>query len=132
MNQLSKPKIILYLTGIFLAGVVTGAVLMVAIGKHLMPNQSRMAQHWTHELQTKLTLAPEQVQKIEPIIIETLAAFKTVMANDALTSLSNCNARIAAELKPEQMDRFRQLEQEQQEFIRRSFCAQTNCPKPNP
>jgi hypothetical protein len=131
MNQLSKPKIILYLAGIFLAGAVTGAVLMVAIGRHLMPSQAKMARHWTQELQSKLSLAPEQVRKIEPIINETLAGFKTIMADDALASLSNCNARIAVELKPEQMDRFRQLEKEQQEFIRNSFCGKTNSSKPN-
>jgi hypothetical protein len=132
MNQLSKPKIILYLTGIFVAGMVTGAVITVVIGRHMMPNQAKMARHWTQELQTKLNLAPEQVRKIEPIINETLAGFKTIMANDALASLSNCNARIAVELKPEQMDKFRQLEKEQQEFIRGSFCGKTNAAPKQP
>lgn len=131
MNQLSKPKVILYLTGIFLAGMVTGAVLMVAIGRHLMPSQAKMARHWTRELQTKLELAPEQVEKIEPIINETLAGFKTIMADGALASLSNCNARIALELKPEQMDRFHQLEREQRDFIRQSFHGKTNSSKSN-
>jgi hypothetical protein len=121
MSPLSKPKAVLYLTGIFLAGVVTGVVLTFVVGRHLMPDQEKMARHWTRELQVKLNLTPEQVLKVEPIIRETIAGFKTTVANDALSSLSNCNTRIAAELTPEQMPKFEQMKQEQQDFVRRKF-----------
>jgi hypothetical protein len=133
MNRLTKPKVILYLAGIFIAGMATGAIITVAIGKHMMPNQEKMATRWTQELQTKLSLAPGQTQKIEPVIRETLDHFRTVMAGDILASISNCNARIAVELTPEQIPKLRKLEMEQQEFVRGMFCVHTNtAPGPPP
>ncbi|MFO1475867.1 MAG: hypothetical protein U1F98_04365 [Verrucomicrobiota bacterium] len=129
MNRLSKPRIALYLAGIFLAGMITGSILTVIIGKHMLPNQERMAVRWTRELQTKLGLTPGQTQKIEPVIRRTLEDFRAVMADDVLASISNCNARIVPELTPDQVPKFRKIELEQQAFVRGMFCTQTNQPK---
>jgi Spy/CpxP family protein refolding chaperone len=101
---MSKWKISLYLLALFLAGVVTGAILTHQIGKRIMMKVMQpeaMAERWRHDLKTRLNLSAEQSQKIAPII--------------------NSNARIALELTPEQRIKFAEIEKEQQEFIRSRF-----------
>ena len=121
MKNFSKLKLVFYLSLLFLAGVVTGAFLTFQVVRHLMPNQEKLAARWAGELRSKLDLTPGQVQKIEPIIQETIGAFKTTLGNDVLSALTNCNARIALQLTAGQKTRFEQLEKEQQEFISRKF-----------
>jgi len=63
------------------------------------------------------------LQQTKPIINETLGTFKATIANDALSALTNCNARIALQLSAEQRLKLEQLEKEQQNFIRWKFGA---------
>ena len=117
---MSKWKISIYLIALFLAGVVTGAVLTHQIGRQIMMKamrQDAMAEHWRRDLEKKLSLTPEQSQKIAPIINDGMNAFRTVLHDQMLGALSNCNACIAAELTSEQRTNFAKIEQEQQEFI---------------
>jgi hypothetical protein len=135
MKALSKSKISLYLAGLFLAGAVTGAFASFAIGRHMMMkamSQEKMAAHWRGELQSKLSLSPEQVQAITPILDEAITGFKTVFAEQMLASLSNANARIAVQLTAEQKTKFAELEKQQQEFIRKRFQEGTENPQEKP
>jgi Spy/CpxP family protein refolding chaperone len=121
---MSKWKISLYLTALFLAGVVTGAFLTHQIGKRIMMKMMRpeaMAERWRHDLEGKLQLTPEQSQKIAPLIAEGMGAFRVTFHDQMQLALSNCNARIAAELTPEQRIKFVAIEQEQHEFLRSRF-----------
>ena len=123
MKNFNKLKLIFYLSLLFLAGVVTGAFLTFQVVRHLMPNQERLTARWSGELRSKLDLTPEQVQKIEPIIKETIGAFKTTLGHDLRSALTNCNARITLQLNASQKIKFERLEQEQREFISRKFGA---------
>ena len=117
---MSKWKISIYLIALFLTGVVTGAVLTHQIGRRIMMKamrQDAMAEHWRRDLEKKLSLTPEQSQKIAPIIADGMSAFRSVLHDQMLEALSNCNARIAVELTPEQRTKFADIEQEQQKFI---------------
>jgi len=128
---MSKLKISLYLTALFLAGVVTGAFLMHQVGKGIMMKMMRpgaMAERWRHDLEGKLGLSPEQSDKIKPIIVDGMEAFRTAFHDQMQLSLSNCNARIAVELTPEQRTKFAEVEKEQQEFIRSRFKGGTATP----
>ena|SRR5258706_8060588 len=121
---MSKWKISLYLTALFLAGVVTGAVLTQQIGRRLMMKAMRpeaMAGHWCRELEGKLHLTAEQTRKITPIVSEGMTEFKTSLAERMMTGLTNCNARIAVELTPEQRTKLAEIEKEQLDFIRKKF-----------
>ena len=121
---MSKWKISLYLTGLFLAGVVTGAFLTHQIGKRIMMKMMRpeaMAERWRHDLEGKLNLTPEQSGRIVPYIAEGMDSFRTGFHDQMQHALSNCNSRIAAELTPEQRIKFVEIEKEQQEFIRSRF-----------
>ena len=119
MNK--KLRITLYVAAIFLAGVVTGLFGAFQLARQFMPSPDRIARHWCAELDTRLQLTPAQLDKIRPAIQSAVAGFGTIVADDMMRSLSNCNARIVLELTPDQRIRFAQIEAEQQEFIRTKF-----------
>ena len=121
---MSKWKIIVYLSALFLAGVVTGAILTAQIGRHIMKKimqPEAMAGHWQHDLETRLNLTPAQSQKIAPIIRDGMKNFGSTLCDQMELVLSNCNARIELELTPEQKIKFTDIEKEQQQFIRSRF-----------
>ena len=117
MKNLSKIKLGFYLVALFLAGVVTGALIMVQIGRHMMPSQEKIAARWSAELRSKVDVTPEQAQAIDPIIKETIGTFKVAFANDALSALTNGNARIGLKLTADQKKKFEPFAREQEEFI---------------
>jgi hypothetical protein len=121
---MNKWKIGLYLSALFLAGVVTGAILTAQIGRRMMMRVMQpeaMAGRWQHDLETKLNLSAGQSQKIAPIIRDGMKDFGATMRDQTGLALSNCNARIALELTPEQKVKFAEIEKEQQAFIRSRF-----------
>lgn len=121
---MNKWKISLYLSALFLAGMVTGAILTAQIGRQIMMRVMQpeaMAGRWQHDLETRLNLTPEQSQKIAPIIQDGMKNFGPVMCDQMELALSNCNARIEQELTPEQKIKFAEIEKEQQQFIRSRF-----------
>ncbi len=126
MNR--KLKLSLYLAAIFVAGVFTGVFLSYQVVRHLMPNQERMASHWCAELQNKLSLTPEQARKVRPIVDNALVGFKHNLVQDALSGLSNCYAKVALELTPEQKAKLEQLQRDQEKFFRSRFGEEA--PKP--
>ena len=121
---MSKWKISLYLSALFLAGVVTGAIVTAQIGKRMMMHVMQpeaMAGRWQHDLETRLNLTADQSQKIAPIIQDSMKGFGSVLCDQMELALSNCNARIEQELTPEQKIKFAEIEKEQQQFIRSRF-----------
>jgi Spy/CpxP family protein refolding chaperone len=129
---MSKWKISLYLTALFLAGVVTGGILTAHIGRRMMMRLTQpeaMAGRWQHDLEHRLNLTAAQSQKIAPIMTDGLKDFGLVLRDQAGLVLSNCNARIELELTPEQKIKFVEIEKEQQAFIRSRFDRET--PKKN-
>jgi len=121
---MNKWKISLYLSALFLAGTVTGAIVTAQLGKRMMMHvmqPAAMAGHWQHDLETRLNLSAEQSQKIAPIIRDGVKNFGPVLCDQMEMALSNCNARIELELTPEQKIKFAEIEKEQQQFIRSRF-----------
>jgi Spy/CpxP family protein refolding chaperone len=128
MNRLSKLKITLYLAAIFLAGAVTGGIVLMTVGRYMMfspPGREQMAARWCGELQSELSLTPEQMQKIKPIVNETLDQVKANLMQQLSTTVSNCNTRIANELTPEQKVKFKRMIDEREEMMRRKFGEKT-------
>ena len=121
---MSKWKIGVYLVALFLAGVVTGGILTAAIGRQIMTRVMQpeaMASRWQQDLEKRLTLNPEQSQKIAGIIMEAIGNFGSVLSEQSQLALSNCNARIEVELTPEQKIKFAEIEKDQQAFIHSRF-----------
>jgi Spy/CpxP family protein refolding chaperone len=135
MNATSKGRIGLYLAALFFAGVVTGAFGAFAVGRHLMMaamSREKMAAHWRGELQSKLNLTPAQTEKIAPIINDAIGEFRNDFAAQILATVSNANARIAAELTPEQQPKFVEIEKQQQEFIQKRLGSGMENPQKKP
>jgi Spy/CpxP family protein refolding chaperone len=130
MNR--KLKISLYLAAIFVAGIVAGMFISYQMARRMMPSREKMANHWCGELESKLNLTPEQLQKIRPIVDDALTDFKKNLSREMLLSLSNCNSRVALELTPEQKNRFEQTQKEQREFIRTRIGGETSGPAEKP
>ena len=83
---MSKWKISLYLSALFLAGVVTGTMLTAQIGKRIMMKAMKpqaMAEHWRHDLEGRLNLTAEQSQKIEPILMASISNFGSAACDRA-------------------------------------------------
>jgi hypothetical protein len=125
MNRIKKLKIVLYLTSLFLAGVGTGVFVSFQVARHMMPSEARMTDRWSKELQSKLNLSPEQMQEARPMIGETIGEFRAALVGDALSALSNYDARISGELTPEQRVKFETLVNEQRGFIEHKLGGQT-------
>lgn len=130
MNR--KLKITFYLAAIFVTGVVTGMFISYQVARHMMPSKEKMVDHWCGELQSKLDLTPEQLQKIRPIIESDMADFKDGLCRQMVGNLSNCNAQIAAELTPAQKVKLEQLQKDQERFIRTAFGGETTASSKTP
>ncbi len=127
MNQLSKLKISLYLTALFLAGAITGGFVTSKMMRRAMaspPDQEHMAARWCTELQSRLALTPEQLNRIRPIVNDALAEIKITLSDRLSATFSNSNARIACELTPEQRTQFEQMTRECQDFMQKKFREQ--------
>jgi hypothetical protein len=126
MNPTGKLKIGFYLAAIFAAGFVTGVIVTIQVGRHMMPGQADMAARWCRELQSRMNLTPGQVEKIRPILNDAIGELKSQLSADMLLNLSNHDALIAAELTPEQKPKFDQIQKEEQDMIRDLFGGETN------
>jgi hypothetical protein len=126
MNR--KLKISLYLVAIFIAGVFTGVFISYQVARHMMPNSERIAARWCGELEAKLSLTPEQMGTIRPMVVKALEDFKQDMFNQTVVSLSNCYTLVSLELSPEQQVKLRQLQEEQQSFFRSQFDGKPSQP----
>ena len=129
MNRMSKWKVSLYLAALFLAGVVTGGFLTVKLGSRMM-SQERMVGRLRAELVAKLQLAPDQVERITPILNESMYDFRVRFVEDVLAAMSNCNVRIEDVLTPEQKVKFAEIVREQTDFVRSNFKKNQHAPDP--
>ena len=116
MNR--KLKISLYLAAIFVAGVFTGIFISIQVARHMMPSREKMVDRWCGELESRLNLTPEQTAKIRPIVDRTMTDFIGSLSREMRSDLSNCYARIALELTPDQKTKLEQMQREKEDFIR--------------
>jgi Spy/CpxP family protein refolding chaperone len=126
-----RIKIVLYLAGIFLAGIGTGVFISFQVAKHMMPNEANISARWCGDLQSKLSLTPEQMAKIKPIVEQSVGGFRATVTCDMLSTLSNCNAKIALQLTPEQKVKFEQFDREQRQLFQEKFGG-PEAPMPGP
>lgn len=114
-----KPwKLVLLLTGIFLAGAITGSVVTMRYGRHLAQMRAQPEQWGPARLKMlaqRLELTPEQVEKLRPIIkrdMEDLNRLRQHGMSETRRVLQRMEADISAELTPEQNEKFEKLTEE--------------------
>jgi len=126
VNSAGKAKIGLYIAAIFVAGFISGAYVTIQVGRHMMPGPADMADRYCSDLQTRLNLTSAQVEKIHPIITDSMGEFKNRLSVDMEANMSNCNARIAVNLTPDQLPKFEVIKKEQTDMIGAAFGRATN------
>lgn len=123
-----KPwKLVLLLTGIFLAGSVVGGFVSLAVARSMVrerlapemwgPNRLKM-------IEKRLQLTPEQVERLKPIIrrdVEELTKLRQQGFQEARRVVERMEKDIASVLTPEQAVKYEKLNAELREKARRMF-----------
>lgn len=123
-----KPwKLVLLLTGIFLAGGVAGGFITLEVGKSML--RKRMApENWgparLKKLEEHLNLTAEQLERLKPIVrrdVDELNKLRQQGFQDTRRILERMEKDIATVLTPEQKEKFEKLNAEMRERARRAF-----------
>ena len=127
MKNLTKPQIISYLALIFLAGGISGAVIIGGAAKEANskpPTMGNVCDHMRKRLQSQLDLTPDQMKKIEPILRETEREMESVhrrSMGQIAQIMEKSNAEIARELTPEQRTKLAAMENKRRESLQKCF-----------
>ncbi len=124
--MMNKPwKLVLLLTGIFLAGGVTGALITMRVGRNLPAKRAEPGQ-WEHQqlkrLAQKLDLQPEQVEQLRPIVrrnMEVIGRLRNQSMTETRAVFERMQREIAEKLTPEQRTKFEQMNKEFRERARK-------------
>ncbi|MBI2512952.1 MAG: hypothetical protein HYV96_13315 [Opitutae bacterium] len=123
-----KPwKLVLLLTGIFLAGAVAGGFVTLEVGKGML--RKRLApDNWgparLKTLEKELDLTVEQIERLKPIIrrdVEDMNRLRQQGFQETRRILERMEKDIAAILTPEQKEKFEKFNEERRERARRLF-----------
>jgi hypothetical protein len=126
---MKKWKIIAAMTGIFLAGAVTGAVLATRViqkvaERNLSPERWPAALVETYR--RKLDLTPEQVEHMRPVVEQAREEWRRTMAGTVM-GYGSIVQRLDRELKPlltpEQLVKHTEIREEWQRRFREKFRA---------
>lgn len=121
-----KPRTLLVLIGIFLAGAVSGALLALRLGPpgHKPPAERRpFAERTMARLDEVLVLSPEQRPQVEAILRNTgdeLSKMRRESWRLGAEAISKMNTQIAPLITPEQQPKFAAFLAEQEERMRRN------------
>lgn len=125
MNPLTRKKILLYLTVIFIAGGVSGGAIVATSNRQhkvKQPSMGNVCDHFRKKLQTRLELTPGQMLKIDPILTQTgrdLEAIHSRSIEQVEQVIQKSNAEIARELTPEQRVKMEAMEKERRDFMQK-------------
>jgi uncharacterized membrane protein len=121
-----KPwKLILLLAGIFIAGGVTGAFVMVRAGKEMLrqrPGPQDWAPNHMKRLVERLGLNPEQTEQIRPVVkrnMEELSRLRNETMAETKGVFERMEREISEKLTPEQREKFDKLNKEMRERARK-------------
>ena len=123
MNQ--PWKLVLLLIGIFAAGVVAGGFVAMRYMRHSMPRPPSPEQ-WgparLKKLSERLSLTPEQEEKIRPIMkrdMDDLGRVRTSSFAEGKRIFERMEHDIAEVLTPEQREKFEQMNREMREHVQK-------------
>lgn len=124
--MMNKPwKLIILLTGIFLAGGGTGAFLTVQFGRNWVAQKAapeRWAPDHLKKLTERLALSPEQVEQLKPIVrrnMEELGRLRSQSMTETRVVMERMEREVAAQLTPEQRVKFDEYNREKRERLRK-------------
>jgi Spy/CpxP family protein refolding chaperone len=122
----SKLKPWLFIALIFVAGIMTGAALTIALSSHFMqpPGMQQMKSRWMMYLTRQLNLTADQQAKIEPIVADSenqMQAARRDNADRVSQIIQKANAQIAAILTPDQKTALEKISKEMESRHDRMF-----------
>ncbi len=124
MNFKRNWKVTLCLAAIFIAGGITGSLATLQILKHITHTR-RNPGNWSammmKHLESKLKLTPEQIQKIKPIIDQSVVELEAIRSKTISQSsqvMQRSEEQIAHELMPEQQKRLQEIQQERRNHFK--------------
>jgi Spy/CpxP family protein refolding chaperone len=118
-------KLVLVLSGIFLAGVATGAFATKRFGREWVthrPGPDQWAPNHLKRLAERLDLKPEQIELIRPIVHRSMEELNRLRAESMAgtrTVFERMEKEISEQLTPEQRTKFEQLNREMRERARK-------------
>ncbi len=122
----AKPwKIIVLLAGIFIAGGVTGAFVMLRVGREMVIRRNKpdqLAPQQLKRLIERLDLKPDQVELLRPIVrrnMDEIGRLRSYSIQETRTIYERMEREISEQLTPEQRTKFEQLNKEMHERARK-------------
>lgn len=125
MNLKSKGWVIFYAVAIFLAGGVTGGLVVARVAMHRFfhpPGPEQMADRILRRMESRLDLTSDQVNQIRPILEKAGTTMQQVRLDSmkrVRETMDQSHAEIAKLLTPEQQKKFEEMEREHHEFEHR-------------
>ncbi len=118
MNPFTKPKIAVYMAGIFLAGGLSGGFAGYHLARHQffrLPPPRNMSEHIMNRFDSDLRLSADQDTQIKPLVEEAcnqLHVLHQKAMDDGGRVMSNMDATIILLLTPEQKTKFEEMKRE--------------------
>ncbi|MBI4660621.1 MAG: hypothetical protein HY735_17430 [Verrucomicrobia bacterium] len=134
--MLAKKTVALYLSAVFIAGLLAGLAVGFSFGHwktFAWPRSKDVATHMCDRLRSKLGLTPEQVKSIEPLLSEAAAELQAIQASTAerVTEVfRKLNERQKKFLTSEQQALLDEMERERQQIFHDTFKLKTGPPPP--
>ncbi len=125
MSKASSWKVFLYAALVFVAGLFIGVIA----GPHGLrmllspPTPAEMSSHILARLQHRLSLTPEQIAQIKPLLEQTssdIEAIREATTKQVADRIAETDSKIAPFLTPEQKAKLDQMGIEHREHMRRS------------
>jgi Spy/CpxP family protein refolding chaperone len=117
MNQVLKWKLIAGFLLVFVAGGITGMALGGLYARHLffeLHRAGRVGDRMKERLRTELSLTPEQVAKVSPIVDKTAAQLQEIRRDTGRRVheiMAKAHKEIAVNLTDEQRQKLQQIEE---------------------
>ncbi len=133
MNNITRSKLVVYLTALFVAGAAAGAF---AARPHTpKPKQQDATESIRRRLRHKLNLTPEQEQKLEPYIISAGAKMKAIHdrdLKDVNQASDELDAQVVTVLTPDQAEKLAKMQKDRHDSMNRCLNAHSAEAKPKP
>jgi len=132
VNVLGKWKLGLYVAVIFLAGAASGGLIGWQVCRRTavppMPT-TEIAARLRARFQSRLGLTPDQMEKVGPMIDDSMRRLEVIRRETAtriFSNVSKMHEEVVQALTPEQRARFDDLERERIDYLRTKYGAATN------
>ncbi len=126
MNGFTPSRVATYLAAVFIAGAAAGIAGGYQWGRNSViktggPRPRDMAAHMIERYSKELELSADQKQQVEPLVQDAVQRVRTLhkenfKQTDAI--MKGCNEKIVNLLDPAQKERFRQMEERRNQWMK--------------